>query len=274
MNRKPNHQPLTSGRFAKLCRTTKETLYFYEQEQLLKPRYIGLNGYRYYGAEQFFDFDLISVLKESGSSLKDIRRYQQQLSLQSLDAMLSQKGAELTARIVRLMHQQQMLFQMQSLVVYCQGLTFNQVAIKTFNEEHFESWPCTLPIFSDYSELSASMAEFINHFLAKEQPLGFPMGRCFPVDALQNESTYSTKLFAKSQCGVPGECTFHRGNYVTIAVQGGKEEHLQALTELNAFVQDDHLALDKEIFAFDLLSWVQLRGKDQLATEYRIRLQD
>ena len=65
---------LKTGEFARLCRTTKETLLHYDRKGLLKPRYVADNGYRWYGAEQFFHFDLISLLKESGCSLEEIRR--------------------------------------------------------------------------------------------------------------------------------------------------------------------------------------------------------
>ncbi len=51
---------LTTGQFAKLCGTQKGTLFFYDSEGLLKPKYVSENGYRRYGAEQFFDFDLSS----------------------------------------------------------------------------------------------------------------------------------------------------------------------------------------------------------------------
>ena len=66
---------LTSGAFAKLCGTQKGTLLFYDKEGLLKPKHISENGYRRYGIEQFFEFDLRSVLRNTGSSLKKIKKY-------------------------------------------------------------------------------------------------------------------------------------------------------------------------------------------------------
>lgn len=66
---------ITTGEFAKLCGTTKETLFHYDKIGILKPARIGENGYRYYTPAQFFEFDLIRMMKYTGSSLKDIRRY-------------------------------------------------------------------------------------------------------------------------------------------------------------------------------------------------------
>lgn len=62
----------TTGQFAKLCSTTKETLFHYDSLGLLKPARVGENGYRYYSASQFFDFDLIAVLQSAGCSLQEI----------------------------------------------------------------------------------------------------------------------------------------------------------------------------------------------------------
>ena len=66
---------LNVGEFANICGTTKETLLHYDRKGLLNPQYVASNGYRKYSIEQYFDFDLISLLKESGASLKQIKNY-------------------------------------------------------------------------------------------------------------------------------------------------------------------------------------------------------
>ena len=66
---------LNIGQFARVCHTTKETLLHYDRKGLLKPCHIGSNGYRRYSMKQFFDFDLIALLKETGSTLEEIKRY-------------------------------------------------------------------------------------------------------------------------------------------------------------------------------------------------------
>lgn len=44
---------LTSGEFAELCGTTKETLFHYDEIGILKPAWLGENRYRYYTPAQF-----------------------------------------------------------------------------------------------------------------------------------------------------------------------------------------------------------------------------
>lgn len=72
----PRKQKLFStGEFAKLCGATKDTLFYYDRIGVLKPKLVQENGYRRYTAEQFFDYDLIRVLRQAGTSLQEIQAY-------------------------------------------------------------------------------------------------------------------------------------------------------------------------------------------------------
>lgn len=62
-----------TAEFARLCGTTKETLRHYDEIDLLKPRYVGENKYRYYETSQFETFYLIAGLKDIGFSLDYIK---------------------------------------------------------------------------------------------------------------------------------------------------------------------------------------------------------
>ena len=64
---------LTSGAFAALCGTTKETLRHYKDVGLLLPAHQGDNGYFYYDVEQFYDFYAISIFRQTGTPLEEIR---------------------------------------------------------------------------------------------------------------------------------------------------------------------------------------------------------
>ena len=64
---------LHTGAFAKLCGVRKGTLLFYDKEGVLRPKYISGNGYRRYGMDQYYEFALLSLLKDTGGSLKEIK---------------------------------------------------------------------------------------------------------------------------------------------------------------------------------------------------------
>lgn len=83
---------LTSGAFAALCSTTKETLRHYKDVGLLLPAHQGDNGYFYYDVEQFYDFYAISIFRQTGTSLEEIRRcLRGQDTAQTLDLLREQR---------------------------------------------------------------------------------------------------------------------------------------------------------------------------------------
>ena len=83
---------LTSGAFAALCGTTKETLRHYKDVGLLLPAYQGDNGYFYYNVEQFYDFYAISIFRQTGTPLEEIRRcLRQQDTAKTLDLLKGQR---------------------------------------------------------------------------------------------------------------------------------------------------------------------------------------
>lgn len=72
-----NRDLLTIGEMARLCRTTKDTLYFYEKRGYLKPYFIDDNGYRYYDRNNFYSMDMLLSLREAGSTVEEIGEYLQ-----------------------------------------------------------------------------------------------------------------------------------------------------------------------------------------------------
>ena len=74
----------TAGEIAKLSGLSKQTILFYDKKGILKPDYVDPdNGYRYYSADQLDFLDNISMLKEIGLSLDEIRTFMEQQTTQS-----------------------------------------------------------------------------------------------------------------------------------------------------------------------------------------------
>lgn len=86
---------LASGGFAALCATTKETLRHYKDIGLLTPAHRGDNGYFYYDVEQFYDFFAISIFRQTGTPLEEIRRCLQGQSPAGTLSLLREQRARL-----------------------------------------------------------------------------------------------------------------------------------------------------------------------------------
>ncbi|MBQ7923649.1 MAG: MerR family transcriptional regulator [Clostridia bacterium] len=82
--------------FAKLCGTSPKTLRFYEKVGLLKASYTNSeNGYRYYNDEQESQYKLITVFKEIGFTLDEIKNKIIPADNMRILEILQQKEAEL-----------------------------------------------------------------------------------------------------------------------------------------------------------------------------------
>lgn len=101
----------STGEFAALCGVTKHTLFHYDKIGIFSPEIKRENGYRYYTTAQYDTFLVISVLRELGMPLRQIKEYLGRRSpeeflqlIQEETRMIDQKIEQLR-RNKRLMHQ-------------------------------------------------------------------------------------------------------------------------------------------------------------------------
>ncbi|KAB7672177.1 MerR family transcriptional regulator [Bacillus sp. B1-b2] len=64
---------LTSGELAKLLKVSKYLLRHYEDQQLIQPAFIDINGYHMYGEKEVYTMAHLLLLKELGFSLKEMK---------------------------------------------------------------------------------------------------------------------------------------------------------------------------------------------------------
>ncbi|MCF0145798.1 MAG: MerR family transcriptional regulator [Eubacterium sp.] len=72
---KDHDYTIQSGDFARICGTTRDTLRYYEKQQLLIPWKDPENGYHYYSYAQIGSFYFISTFRIAGSPTREIRDY-------------------------------------------------------------------------------------------------------------------------------------------------------------------------------------------------------
>lgn len=94
-----NLQYFTTNEFAKICGVTKHTLFHYDEIGILKPEIVKQNGYRYYSIKQFYTFDMISILKQAGTSLSDIKNYINDQNPNHFLSILEEKEKQLSEEI-------------------------------------------------------------------------------------------------------------------------------------------------------------------------------
>lgn len=92
----------TCGELAKLCGISKQTLIFYDRENVFKPKLVDeKNGYRYYSADQLETLDSVLRLKEIGFTLSQIREIMQKRKADEIVDILTVQRENIEERIRR-----------------------------------------------------------------------------------------------------------------------------------------------------------------------------
>ena len=86
---------LSLSQFAKLCGTTRDTLRFYYENELLVPRIDESNGYHYYSSSQINSFFFISTFRQAGCSIKEIKELLKNSTKDSVQTMAYERLSDM-----------------------------------------------------------------------------------------------------------------------------------------------------------------------------------
>lgn len=89
----------TIGEFANLFGISKQTLFYYERNNIFVPNMIADNGYRYYTMDQYYIFEIIITLRKLGIPLKTIKNYVEHRNSLDLEKLLDDKILEYDLQI-------------------------------------------------------------------------------------------------------------------------------------------------------------------------------
>ena len=99
--------------FAKLSRTTRDTLLYYDKIGLLCPESRGENNYRYYSHGQLAVINVIRTLQDLGMTLDEIKSLEEQRTPESMDELFSRQIEQIDAIIDNWVSARKLLFTLQ-----------------------------------------------------------------------------------------------------------------------------------------------------------------
>ena len=102
--------------FAKIARTTRDTLIYYDKIGLLSPASRGENNYRSYSLLQLGIINLIRTLQTLGMPLNEIKRLRSKRTPELIDAVLGNQINLIDSEINDLVRARELLTQLQSTI--------------------------------------------------------------------------------------------------------------------------------------------------------------
>lgn len=218
---------LKTGEFAKLCGTTKRTLFHYDEIGLFSPALVNENGYRYYSESQCDTFFTITCLQELGMPLKEIRQYVEHRSPEALEALLEQQERQVAAELARLRRIEQVIRTRLKLVRMGERIRFSGRLSPMVVERHSEAkMLLSDPIRQgDQASLLQTLLRHIEFCLRSGLNTGHPYGAMLDVERLRQGERdpyiyFMTQTEAEAE-GVPLHtkpagryaCVYLRGDY-------------------------------------------------------------
>lgn len=251
---------LTSGEFAKLCATTKDTLFHYDREGLLKPKHTSGNGYRRYAAEQFFEFDMITVLKEAGSSLKEIRNYLDNYDPRHFVGILEEKLVQLEQERRRLVHRQETLKHIGEVTKAALTGDYGKIELMEQEEE------CLIVVKVDRPEEKgnswSSMAHYLGeHFIHCEELMlttVSPLGSIIQRDDLCRGIFGEIYYFSTSEKKITSRYAMAKpaGLYAVMLHKGSYDSLLDKLPDILSRLEKLGVYPCGDAYIYDLLSYL------------------
>ncbi len=270
-----NKSAMSSGEFAKLCKTTKETLFHYDRENLLKPKYLSERGYRYYSAEQFFTFDIISILKEAGSSLKEIRTLIRGMNGERLLHLLEERSAFLKKKRERMEQREIMLNDMIDCTRESLHIDYDTFMVQRHEEECLEALPTTASPLEPSAEFAERFAEYIGLYEKQNRVPSYPFGVILMQADVMNGRYLERFLFSSATRFTPN-FQLHKkpaGSYAVLAHRGTVHTHMRSFDGMIQRIRDSGLSIAGNAYVYDLMSVSSLDCGDIHSSKYCIRVE-
>lgn len=260
---------LTSGAFASFCGTTKETLRHYKDIGLLIPAHQGENNYFYYDIQQFYDFYAITIFRQTGTPLEEVRRcLQGQDSGETLNRLMIQQD--------RLAEERQKLERMEFVLAgMIRNLNLGMVPDMVprtawFEREHLLALPaeeleCLIPPAASEDERLIAVLERCQA-LCRQYALGtdFQLG-AIHLPGEQAEPTAISHLYIRVQekADFPYYKEKPAGSYLYLCCRG-RWDISAGYAVLSRYIEEQRLHTVGSFYACDLAGFI-LNGVEKNA---------
>lgn len=255
-----------------LCGTAKGTLLFYDKEGLLKPKHVSENGYRHYEIEQYFEFELLSMLKDVGSSLKEIKTHLRQMDGESFLSFLEEKQAVAQRELNRLRQRTLVLGDMAECLREALNFDYDVLIVEQQEEERLEVTPSGISSPESRWDLVQRFAEFNDAYKKQEQKPRSPFGFIIGLDDVRRGNHLERYSFHRARRTTP-RSRFHvkpEGRCAILAHKGTEETHRQALAGMLEKIVSAGMTIKSDIYVYDMMSYVIKETGDCYALKYSV----
>lgn len=268
---------ITTGEFAALCGTTKETLFHYDRVGILKPVWVGENGYRYYTPAQFFDFDVIRMLKYTGSSLKEIQEYFRDYDTERFLKICRERRREIEKKKKELEEISRFLEEAVKMTESALEEAYDVPELLYENEERL----LVSPIEPSMEASIHTEARILGEHMKKCEQCGVnfqvSLGTQMPREELLEGRSTESSFFTRIPEGVrvPAQADIHikpEGYYAAVTHKGTYDSFDQGVRCLLDYIDRENLQIAGDGYACELIGYLSGSEEDYV-TQIKIQVE-
>lgn len=128
---------ITTGEFAKMMNTTKDTLFHYDKIGLFQPEIKKENDYRYYSVNQMELLEMIFLLRDLGMPLKEIKKFMEMRSPKVLLELLEKEENTINEKIKQLRSKKKLILEQKKRIRESEAVCIDDIVIKEFPEKYY-----------------------------------------------------------------------------------------------------------------------------------------
>jgi DNA-binding transcriptional MerR regulator/effector-binding domain-containing protein len=258
---------MKTAEFAEFCGTTKDTLFWYDKQGILKPEVVGENGYRYYTSRQFFDFSTISTLKQTGNSLKEIAAFQREHNYEKLQKLFFEKGQKLDTQIRELTRMKHLVDTIQESLSLAQRDAFLVPELIWQDTEYL----VTTDIPKGYGWFEQDTEPYIYAHIRNYRDIDgirqYPLGTMLSPTALHSNAPEEIAYFYRANANAVAPLLEKTaGQFVRILHRGNYGKITEALRIAAEFMEQQGLQITGPIYEFDDLTYLVEADEESVQT--------
>ncbi|MBK5253669.1 MAG: MerR family transcriptional regulator [Peptostreptococcaceae bacterium] len=184
-----------TGEFAEIVGVSKQTLIHYDKIGLFSPEITDSNKYRYYSHNQLETFPVISMLKELGVPLEQIKSTITHGSPTVLLDLLNTKKSQIDERIRRLNWCKKFIDEKIHLTEEGNCIEPDTFYIKRFPEEYMIRVETPIGVSPSGKYVSASIVKLFNYCKKLGVNSSFSVGAIIPLSQLKKTSYSFSHLY-------------------------------------------------------------------------------
>lgn len=250
---------ITTGEFARLCNTTRDTLRYYDKMGVLIPKKNNINGYKYYSSKQVTSFFFINLFSTFGCPIKELRHIVGGDETAQFDTFLNAQYETLLKTREELEYKIQILQLGIELIKHATTNPANTVIYEQLEKPiqiiltDVTSSPATTS-----GEISADILAHINYCRNNGSSYPFPIGAVIDYNDLTNGIYRYKQVFSMSNTPLSGESiyTLPTNNVVSCVHKDSDGSINNVYKSICDYIKNNNMQAKSDLYSLSLVNIV------------------